>query len=359
MTSIGEGQVPTIDRATRLSAGARVAESVRMRKQLPLLLLFTACATNAQQDQTAADLEQVNGGYTMTDEAPMFGAQTEFDAAAIEPDTQVTDAMASDPTIATMDNSTTADGRDVLIVWGRSPGDPLAQQGRDWSGSITASRGGLIVRRTIAFENGDHLLPRTAIDAVGFQSYTKPFADGLALRVLDPDPAAATPLSLTYTSSVDTSITYSFDLAQLAAGPVVIDAGDGFKIVAVAQHKHDTDGCVGGFMRGRFHALTARFGVYHGIVTNRLGAPVGHVRGLYGLKKDGTPVMFGKFIDAQGAFVGVLAGTYGNGDFAAKWKILGDDDHGRIRGKYFESPNADGGMFVARWAQTQCSEDTN
>jgi hypothetical protein len=70
-------------------------------------------------------------------------------------------------------------------------------------------------------------------------------------------------------------------------------------------------------------------------------------------------VMFGKFIDHQGAFIGLLAGTYGNGDFAAKWKQLGDDDHGRIHGKYFESAAVAGGMFVARWAQTACSEDTN
>ncbi len=326
-----------------------------MRKPLPFVLFLAACTSSAQ-DQTASNLEQPNGGYTMEDEAPMFGAEPEFDAAAIEPDTAATDAMASDPTIAAMDGNATVDGRDVLVLWGRIPGDPLAQDGRDWSGTLSVSRGALVVRRTVAFENGDHLLARTAIDSVGFVSFTRPFADGLALRVLDPDPTAATPDVITYTSA-DASITYTFDLAALAAGPVVIDAGNGFKMIAIAQHKHDSDGCVGGFMRGRFHALTARFGVYHGVVTNRLGEPIGHIRGLYGLKKDGTPVMFGKFIDHDGKFIGVLAGTYGNGDFAAKWKQLGDDDHGRIRGKYFESPNAAGGMFVARWAQTACSED--
>ena len=210
----------------------------------------------------------------------------------------------------------------------------------------------------IAFEDAtDRLLPRPSISSVAFQSYTRPFADGLALRVLDPDPTATTPLALTYTSAVDPSITYSLDLAQLAQGPVVIDAGDGFKVIAVAQHKHDSDGCLGGFMRGRFHALSAGFGVYHGIVTNRLGAPVGHVRGIYGHKSDGTPVMFGKFIDAQGHFLGILAGTFDSGEFRARWKVLGDDDHGRIHGRYFESSAVDGGHFLARWAQTQCAED--
>ncbi len=320
------------------------------------MLLLAACTTSSSQDQTASNLEQPNGGYSMEDEAPMFGAETEFDAAAIEPDATATDAMATDPTIVAMDSSPTIDGRDVIVLWGRIPADPLATDGRDWSGTLSVSRGALVVRRTIAFENNDHLLPRAAIDSVGFASYTKPYADGLALRVLDPDPSAPTPLVLTYTSATATA-TYTFDLAQLATGPVVVDAGNGFKMIAIAQHQHDSDGCVGGFMRGRFHALTANFGVYHGLVTNRLGEPIGHVRGLYGHKKDGTPVMFGKFIDHDGKFIGVLAGSYGNGDFLAKWKQVGDDDHGRIRGKYFESPAADGGVFVARWAQTACSED--
>lgn len=327
-----------------------------MRNQLPLVLLLASCATNASQSQSPSDLEQANGGYTMTDEAPMFGAEAEFAAAAIEPDAVATDNLASDPTITTMSNSTTVDARDVIVLWGRIPGDPLATQGRDWSGTLSVSRGGLVVHRTIAFENGDHLLARTAIDSVGFDSYTRPYVDGLALRVFDPDPTAATPLALTY-ASADGTATYSFDLAQLGAGPIVVDAGNGFKMIAIAQHAHDSDGCVGGFMRGRFHSLTANFGVYHGLVLNRLGEPVGHVRGLYGVKKDGTPVMFGKFIDHDGAFIGLLAGTYGNGDFAAKWRQVGDDDHGRIHGKYFESPNVDGGVFVARWAQTACSED--
>ncbi len=110
-------------------------------------------------------------------------------------------------------------------------------------------------------------------------------------------------------------------------------------------------------MRGRFHQLRPDLGVYHGLVLNRLGEPVGHIRGIYGHRKDGTPVMFGKFIDRQGQFVGVLAGSYDNGEFRARWKERGDDDHGTIRGRYFESPRADGGVFVARWAETACSED--
>jgi hypothetical protein len=328
--------------------------------------MFAACAVETPSDSTqvTSNLEQTDGGYTTADEAPMFGAEAEFDTAAIETDTPVTDVMASDPTVTSLDAAgpTAVDGRDVVLLWGRIPGDPLAKDGRDWSGTLTMSSGAIVVKRTIAFEQNDHLLPRTTPGSVAFVSYTRPYADGLALRVLSPLTPAATPEILTYTStppagSTIPSVSYQFDLAQLAAGPIVVDAGDGFKMIAVAQHKHDNDGCVGGFMRGRFHALTANVGVYHGLVLNRLGEPVGHIRGIYGHRKNGDAVMFGKFIDRQGKFMGVLAGTYGSGELAAHWKEVGDEDHGRIHGKYFESSAADGGVFVARWAQTACSED--
>jgi hypothetical protein len=108
----------------------------------------------------------------------------------------------------------------------------------------------------------------------------------------------------------------------------------------------------------RLRALDAHAGAFLGVVVNRLGEPLGHVRGIYGQRRsDGKPVLFGKLIDRDGRFLGVLAGTYDGGDFLARWKLLGDDDHGRIRGHYFDSATAGAGHFVARWAQTGCSED--
>lgn len=330
-----------------------------MRHILLALLATSACTTSSTDAQVTSNLEQPNGGYDTADEAPEFGAAADFDAAAIEADAPVTDTMASDPTVTAMAALPTVDARDVIVAWGRIPGDPNATVSRDWSGQLQVSRGALFVRRTISFEPAtDHLLPRTAKDIVAFDSITRPFVDGLSLRVIDPDPSAATgPLTLIYTSASDATITYSFDLAQLATGPIVIDAGNGFKMVAIAQHQHDTDGCVGGFMRGRWHALDANMGDYLGIVTDRIGVPVGHVRGIYGELKDGTPVVFGKFIDHQGHFIGLLAGTYDSGDFVATWKAIGDDDHGVIHGEYSESSDDQSGHFLARWSQASCAED--
>lgn len=328
-------------------------------RQLPLALVLASAAAcvdqQASTDNTAATqsaLEQANGGETTADEAPMFADEAAFDAAGIEADTAITDTMANDPGVTTIASAPGVASERVVIAWGKLPADPNATA-RDWSGSLTISRGALVVSRTIGFEDAtDHLLPRTSKDTVAFTSVTKPFVDGLALRVLDPTPASADPLTLTYTPA-NGGTSYTLDLAQLATGPLVVDAGDGSKIVAAALH--DKDGCEHGFMRGRWHQLLPDLGVYRGLVVAPDGAVIGHVRGIYGQRKNGDKVLFGKFIDDAGHFKGILAGTYGGGDFDAKW-IAKDGDHGIVKGKYFESPTVRGGLFAARWADAACAQ---
>jgi hypothetical protein len=82
---------------------------------------------------------------------------------------------------------------------------------------------------------------------------------------------------------------------------------------------------------------------------------IGHVRGIYGQRQNGDDVLFGKFIDDAGHFKGILAGTYGSGSFDAKW-LVASGEHGRIEGKYFDSPDVRGGLFIARWADSTCAQ---
>ena len=327
-------------------------------RQLPFALLLAtsavACVDNASPtaDSSTAQsaLERDNGGETTADEPPMFGDETAFQAAGIEADVAASDSMASDPSVTTIASAPGVASHRVIIIWGKLPADSNSAA-RDWSGSLQISRGALVVGRTIGFEDAtDHLLPRTSKDIVPFQSVTKPFVDGVALRVLDPSPSATDPLTLTYTPN--NGATYSLDLAQLANGPLVVDAGDGFKIVAAAVRDQD---CEHGFMRGRWHQLLPNLGVYRGLVVGPEGGVIGHVRGIYGQRKNGDDVLFGKFIDDAGHFKGVLAGTYGSGSFDARW-LVASGDHGRIEGKYFESQDVRGGLFIARWADSTCAQ---
>jgi hypothetical protein len=327
-----------------------------MRHQLPLILALTACVNNAGPTESAEEvtsaLEQENGGLEMTDEAPLFADEAAFQAAAIESDTRVTDTMAQDPTVTAIENKVDGARHRLVIAWGRMPADPNATTGRNWSGSLALSRGALVIGRTIGFEEAtDRVLPRETRDRIAFESVTRPFADGFVLRVLDPDPSQGA-LHLTYTSA-DGSVTRDLDLSQLADGPLSIDVGDGNRIVALAMRENDR--CDHGFMRGRWVALRPNMGVYRGVVANAEGEPVGHIRGIWGQRRNGNKVMFGKYIDGEGRFRGLLVGTYDAGHWHARW-LISTGDHGVARGLYFDAPNARGGMFVGRWAETSCAQ---
>jgi hypothetical protein len=331
---------------------------------LPLALLMalpaTACldrggSTDDSQDVSSA-IEQTNGGLDTTDEPPEFGVGADFTAAAIEDDNAATDPLAGDPATATMDRASAAAGFRAIVLWGKIPADRDATEVRDWSGSLKVSRGGLLVRHTIAFEDRtDQLLPRVSLDTVAFTSVTKPHVDGLALTILDPTaPTATSAQTLTYTSA-DGATIYTLDLAQLAAGPIVVDAGNGFKLVAIGHRRH-ADTCDRGFMRGRWHALTRNAGRFLGVVADENGERVGHVRGVYGQRRNGDSVLFGKFIDREGQFRGILAGTFDNGQYRARW-IDRQGDHGTAHGVYFEGATPEAGHFLGRWAETSCTDD--
>jgi hypothetical protein len=327
-----------------------------MRHQLPLILALAACVDNPgptdNAEEVTSALEQENGGLEMTDEAPLFADQAAFQAAAIETDTAVVDTMAQDPTVTAIANQVDGARHRLVIAWGRMPADPTATSGRNWSGSLTVSRGALVIGRTIGFEEAtDRVLPRQSRERIDFESATRPFADGLVLRVLDPDPSQGA-LRLTYTSA-DGTATHDLDLSQLAQGPIAIDVGDGNRLIAVAVR--ELDRCDHGFMRGRWVALRPNMGVYRGVVANAEGDPVGHIRGIWGQRRNGNAVMFGKYIDNDGRFRGLLTGTYEAGHWHARW-LISTGDHGVARGLYFDAPNARGGMFVGRWAETSCAQ---
>jgi hypothetical protein len=333
-----------------------------MMHKLPYLFFasslvgIAACATdNSEPTVTPTDvntqLAQTNGGFTTADEAPEFGIPEEFTAANIEVEgANANDTMSANPAVTGVMAVPTVEARDVVVMWGHIPAGSGGEL-RDWSGSLTLSRGAMIVQRTIAFEANDHLdLPRTSPLSVSFTSHTKPASDGVALRIWD-DSASAAPLTLTYQSAVDATQTYVIDLTALDAGPVIIDAGGGDKVVAV-DLKEPAAVCDGGFMHGRFRALAPGLGFYLGHVLDRTGQVIGHVRGIYG-----KGMIYGKFIDLEGHFVGIINGTYdATDDFNARWISL-QGDRGLIHGHYFDDPTVDGGFFLARWAETVCTQD--
>lgn len=318
-----------------------------------LAVLPAACLSNDAPtaiDEVKSDLELDTGGFDTADEAAEFGLNAEFAAASIEAEATVTDEMTTE--VAAMDLPG-AVAHDMALVWGQLPLDPDATAVVDWSGTLELSRGGMAIRRRIGFEVAtDRVLPRTRRDLIEIQSRTRPFADGLVLRVFDDRPGDAEPIRLTYRST-DGARVETIELRELRDGPVVRDEGDGNRMIAVGRRRNDS--CAHGVMRGRWHAMAPNAGVYLGVVATAAGEPIGHVRGIYGERRNGDSVLFGKFIDRTGRFTGVIKGEYHDGRFEARW-LDRQGDHGEIKGAFFEGASLRGGAYVARWAESTCGE---
>lgn len=329
-----------------------------MTKQLPLALLaLTACVADSEptipetSEEVLTAIEKENGGLTMDDEAPTFGSDALFEAAAIEPDASEADAMS--PEVTGMQAMPGVRIRNVLLAWGQLPADPNTAAVRDWSGSLVLNRGGMLIRRRIAFEQatGDRVMPRTDRTRIDFISRTRPAADGLVLTVVDPAPGTG-PLTLTYTPNDGPARV--LELRELADGPVIVDVdAEGNRIIVSAR---DRDPCDHGIMRGRWHALDEHHGAYLGVVADEDGTPVGHVRGIYGKRRNGNQVFFGKFIGSDGRFRGILAGNYDDGEFQGRW-LTRAGDHGQLHGVYFRHETLRGGAFVARWGEKSCGQN--
>lgn len=333
--------------------------------KLSLALLLAASATACVSDSKdvtepdaetiTSDLDKANGGYATTDETSQFGEEALFSDAALEATGAQADATAADPTVRDMQNRPDVAMRGVVMMWGQLPADPNQTTAKDWSGTITASRGAIIVARKIAFEDRtDAVLPRETRNVVAFSSKTTTHSDGLVLRLIDPTPAAPEPLTLTY--QITGGASYSIGVTALATAPQVIDVdGDNKIIAASVRHR---DNCDAGAMRGRWRHVAPNAGHFLGVVVDKDGGEIGHVRGIFG-ERNGERRLFGKFINSDGAFKGLMVGTYGaDGRFAARW-LHRSGDAGRISGVY-RAGNAGAerhGGFLARWAETTCSED--
>lgn len=318
--------------------------------------LFAACGSTDvdDADEIAQALELEDGGYDMEDEQPMFGMDdTLGDADVYDQGLAVTDTMESDLEVVAMNDSPDAVLFETLVLWGQMPADPTTTTARDWTGRISVNRGAIVVRRTIRFEGVDRLMPRSDRRAVDFRSVTRPHADGIVLTIIDPTPTAAEPLVLTY--AADGGASHDLPISALVDGieSRVVDA-DGNRVTAEATPR-PVDLCNHGRLRGRWHKVAEHRGVFLGGVSDALGNPIGHMRGIYGQRLNGDKVFFGKYIDRDGRFKGIFRGTYDAGHFEGRWLNRGGE-FGALGGEYRETVPGPriGGHFLGRWTELSC-----
>jgi len=113
--------------------------------------------------------------------------------------------------------------------------------------------------------------------------------------------------------------------------------------------------CAHGFLQGRYRHLRARMGVGRGRILNADREVVGHFRMIWGTRRDGTHVAFGKAIDLEGNARGVFRGVAEDGHFRGQW-LRRNGNHGVIAGRYGNPDRIPGGVLVGRWHRVQCDD---
>jgi hypothetical protein len=322
-----------------------------------LFFALTAAGAIAGEDPQELDrlLASSFGGLTESDEPPAFG-----DAELLAPAFQTVDRKVKDDLALPHGDRRDAEHARMLVVWGYLAPHPDATEVVDWSGSITVTNAGLRVLRTIRFEENDVVVrPRTDIHAVAFESHTRPAADGLLLDVviaLSLNPSGG-PVTLTFQTAPFRE-TITIEPGQRLTRIVPVD--DAGHVVAYHIIRPDADGCAEGFLSGIRRTKAAddgrELGVLKGLFTADDGRLRGHLRGVFGVRENGHQVWFAKVVDRDGAFLGILAGRYGEGQLAGLFLGEGRKVRGVVRGRYIDGDSRHDGGFVGRYS-LRCEED--
>ncbi len=339
---------------------------------IAVLACLPACQSPENSDQVDAayytrdespDLNDPYGGFNLADEAPAFDdplIAKEFSGAE---ETSYDDPMTTNDSVVNMESPDR--GRLFLrITWGNLERDSTIDFATDFSGSLMVDRGAVLLKRLIRFDKGDRIIPRTRPNILEWISHTGPAFDGILVRVF-PMPSTSAMHAANDTMRIVTfstgPLTESFTLEELKDIHKVFpvdDAGNAVSFDAVYIMPH---ACPHGFLGGiwKNNPDTAG-GFFRGKWISHNGALLGHMKGFYGVNKNGENVFFGKYIDLSGRFRGILRGHYGRlnadgpGVFSGIWMDSNLRICGGIMGIWKTSNKIDGGGFFRGMWKKHC-----
>nr|MBN2277848.1 hypothetical protein [candidate division Zixibacteria bacterium] len=344
---------------------------------ISLLTMMVGCGEerNLSSGDDTQDIADEFGGFTATDEAAAFGDPAL--AAEMTDDEDFADEILLSPAVDSIVSDEEVGAYVLRLTWGSLNYDSTVNQLTDWTGSLTISRGAVIIRKIIRFEPGqDYILPRTEPTLIEWVSQTSTHYDGILVNIYIP------PVDTSDTINADTPITVSFEtepfsvtynITDLASLDTVYYLDDNINAVAVRGHKLEPMGCPRGFLEGRWGHDSTGTAIFYGRWLAANGYLAGHVKGYWGVDADSewVNVFYGKYIDVFGHFEGLIKGVYipnpgqGNGPskdrfggkfyghiYDANGSAIGD-----LRGHYgLPRENSDTGMgfFAGRW-KTYCN----
>lgn len=150
--------------------------------------------------------------------------------------------------------------------------------------------------------------------------------------------------------------------------PEAVDPERIHEALALLPEPDVTDPCDVGGLIGRYRHLRPGMGVGRGLVVDAERNVIGHIKLIWGTRRDGTKVAFGKYINLEGRPMALFAGRADEGEFEGRW-VNRAGDRGGMRGRYGDPspevraengdphPNAPGGVFAGRWAEHTCAAE--
>lgn len=325
-------------------------------------LAFSGCSissTEATETDTIENAEEF-GEFKVNDEQPAFGDPELAEMLAEE--TDFADPVADMPEIVEAENDQATDRYYLRIVWGNLVGDSGVASLTDWSGSLTLTRGGIVVARLIRFEPiQDYILPRYndsgifVPEQLRWVSKTSWHFDGLVTRMFVPRPRPEEyiALMLNYESE---QLSISFPVHELGELDTLITIGFG-NAISFHASRYQPQNHQYGTLSGRWGRNEEGNGIFYGLWFNAAGNIGGTVRGRYGTDSTGNNIFVGKYINNAGNFGGLLKGS---------WEIENQNGsaYGRFRGQIFDNQrvpvgwlnghfkrgqNRTSGFFAGRW----------
>jgi len=337
-----------------------------------LLIWAVSCSNNPTEPENQTEVINLNdptGGFLAIDEAPGFGDPDLLAEASNSDDYD--DAMLADSILDTIISDSTAGFYHLHMLWGQLRLDSSVTTMTDWTGSLTVSRGGLVVRRVIAFEPGqDSVLERTDRTLVEWVSFTSIHHDGLDIDIFVPPDTATTPEPVTVAFETG-PYSRTFDISELVALDTIVYLDDAdSNAVAFHAFRLDRMPCARGFLAGHWGFDDNGDGVFRGMWMTNTGRISGWLRGAWGVNDDGDNVFFGKWVSRSGRFEGFLRGRWDHqpnmhanpnamrhagGWFAGELLDANRQVIGTLAGKYKSHPSFKKGFLQGRW-KLQCNE---
>ncbi|MEQ9501493.1 MAG: hypothetical protein RIT81_31775 [Deltaproteobacteria bacterium] len=295
----------------------------------------------SQSNSAIADLEQSYAGLSTSDEAPEFGDErvraedrAERDV-RMPPETDRADGVRIGLTIRyghLVDRSRPTDAR--------------------WRFTVAAQGGAFLRGQVITEDREDPELTRRDRSTVSWHSAT-PAGDHDGARFVLGFGEDARGLAIE-----TAGLTIGIPLRELVDHESMHRTDNGQVYVRASRlHRESDDAeCRGGTIRARATGLgDDGVGAVFGVVRNRDGDRIGHIRGRYGVRGDGSHVFFAKLIGLNGNFIARARGTFERIDdetiaVRARFHQRNGDTAGVIHGRIIANDDARGGVFLARWA---------